>query len=368
MADVIRNSQRAAAGFEAIIAYVQASDPDLVQDRLVRLLCDLRHYAHRTNGLGFAEVLERAREDHERQQAGVASLARDMAAARAVDGHKLHAPQRDGERDAAVEKASAGLSPALISDLWHYADTHGADFTEVLAMSERSYTEQRLQEEGPFLAGCHTISRALPSPSPAVPSFQPAATSQGVVTSVGDAEWLLVRTAARLQELEQRGHTALALPSDISDRRVLSEALGAACELTGPEVLRRLEPWIRERVESIRSGVADAAAMGHEHGVTGIEPYCRLDMDGHDSRLMDAFGETEPTTDANALHRLALIRAYTTAYARARKQAGAAPAELAERDFPQGPGAPPPHDGSLPSAGSAGVISRAEPRPRQNGP
>ena len=367
MADVIRNSQRAAAGFEAVIAYVQGSDPRLVQDRLVRLLCDLRHYAHRTRGPGFDEVLERAREDHERQQAGLVSLAREIAVAHAVNGHEHHAPQRADQHDAAVEKASAGLSPAMISDLWHYADAHGADFTEALAASERSYTEQRLHEEGPFQAGCRTVSRALPIPSPGAPSFQPAATSQGVVTSMGDAEWLLVRTAARLQDLEHRGHTALALSRDVSDRRVLSEALGAACGLAGSEVLRLLGPWISERVKSIGRGVADAAAMGHEHGITGIEPYCRLDMDGHDARLMDAFGETEPTTGTNALHRLALITAYTTAYIRAGKQAGAAPAELAERDFPQGPGAPPRQDGPLPPAGSAGVTSRAEPRPRRNG-
>ena len=366
MADAIRNSQRAAAGFTAISAYVQDSDPRLIQDRLVRLLCDLRHYAHRTKGPGFDEVLDRAREDHERQQAGLVSVAREMAVARAVDGH--HVPQRADERGAADERASAGLSPTLISDLWHYADTRGVDFTEALAVSERSYTDQRLQEEGPFRAGCRTISRALPGPSPTVPLFQPVATSQGVVTSMGDAEWLLVRTAGRLQELEQRGHTALALPSDISDRRVLSEALGAACELTGPEVLRLLEPWIRERVESIGRGPADAAAMGHEHGLTGVEPYCRLDMDGHDARLMNVFGETEPTTDANALHRLALIRAYTTAYIRAGKQAGAAPAELAERGFPQGPGAPPGQDGPLPPADSARATSRAEPRQPRNGP
>jgi hypothetical protein len=366
MADVIRNSERAAAGFEAITTYMQASDPRYAQDRLVWLLCDLRHYAHRTKGPGFDEVLDRAREDHERRQAGLVSVAREVAVARVVDGH--HVSQPAGERGAAAEKASAGLSPALISDLWHYAAAHGVDFTEALAVSERSYTEQRLQEEGPFRAGCRTVCRALPSPSPTVPLFQPAATSQGVVTSMGDAEWLLVRTAGRLQELEQRGHTTLALPSDISDRRVLSEALGAACELTGPEVLRLLEPWIRERVESIRRGPADAAGMGHEHGLTGIEPYCRLDMDGHDARLMNVFGETEPTTDANALHRLALIKAYTTAYIRAMRQNSATPAELAERGFPQGAGAPIGQGSPPPSADPAKATLRTEPRHGRNMP
>jgi hypothetical protein len=89
--------------------------------------------------------------------------------------------------------------------------------------------------------------------------------------------------------------------------------------LTPPEILRRLAPWITERVEAIERGVADATEMGHERGLTGIEPHCRLDEDGHDTRLMNAFGETEPTRDANAIHRLALIRAYTAAYSRARK-------------------------------------------------
>jgi hypothetical protein len=105
-------------------------------------------------------------------------------------------------------------------------------------------------------------------------------------------------------------------------------------------------------------GMADAADMGREHGLTGVEPYCRLDEDGHDTRLMNAFGEIEPTTDANAMHRLALIRSYTAAYSRARKDAGIAPAELAERNFPQEPS-----DG-LRCADDSGAVEQARVTPR----
>ena len=187
--------------------------------------------------------------------------------------------------------------------------------------------------ERPFQAGFDTRLVASLAPSQDGLPFQPAATHQGVVVSMPDAEWLLIRTAARLQE--RQGHASRTRAADLGDRRALSEALADACGLTPAEVLRRLAPRIRQRVETIEHGVANAAAMGREHGLTGAEPYCRLDENGHDGRLMRAFGETETTTDANALHRLALIQAYTSAYSRTRKDS--APAQLAEHDFPQQP-------------------------------
>ena len=103
MADVIPNSQRAAAAADAIAAYAGASEPVQIQDRLAQLLCDLRHHA----------------------------------------------------------------------------DQHGVDFAQAQSVSERAYTEQRLQEEGPFQAGCHTYPGAFLDPSPAASPFQPVATGQG---------------------------------------------------------------------------------------------------------------------------------------------------------------------------------------------
>ena len=376
MADVIPNSQRAAAAADAIAAYAGASEPRHVQDRLARLLCDLRHYADRLKGLRFDELLDHARQNYERQHP---SPARETAAARAVEVHEHHVlrPRQDDARppdtlagphhratahEVNVEEAPASLSAGLITDLWHYADDHGVDFVQALSASERSYTEQRLQEEGAFQAGCHTYPGAFLDASPAAPPFQTVATRQGVVTSMNDAEWLLVRTAARLHHLERKGHATLALPGDVGDRRALSEALADACGLTPPEILRQLAPRITERAEIIEHAAADAAEMGHEHGVAGVAPYCRLDQDGQDSRLMDAFGETEPTTDANAMHRLALVQAYATAYRDARKQTGATPTQLAERDYPQEPGEPTGRNVPPPSAATERATSHAEVR------
>jgi len=53
-----------------------------------------------------------------------------------------------------------------------------------------------------------------------------------------------------------------------------------------------------------------AGELGREHGTSGRSPFmderCELD----ESALMDALGETSPTTELNAPYRLALIEAY----------------------------------------------------------
>jgi hypothetical protein len=395
--DAITNAQRAVAAFAAISAYAQASDqpgsiaprddtasePRLAQDRLSGLLCALRHHADQISGLRFDEILTAAGEEYERQRGGRISPARVTAAARAIEVHDHQPPRRyqggawppdaladlrhfASARGMTVEEATAHFSAALISDLRHYADDHDVDFAEALARSERTYTEQRLQEEGPFPPGQNTRDVAILAASPATSPFRPVATRQGVVTSMSDAEWLLVRTAARLREIERRGFTESALPRDTSDTRALSEALAAVCGLTRSEILGRLARQIMARAEEIENGAAAAAEIGHRHGIVAVEPYCRLDADGDDSRLMEAFGETEWTTDANTMHRLALIQAYAMAYTRARKNAGAAPAQLAERGFPREPGESFGHDSLSRSADAATATPRAEPqRPRQ---
>ena len=104
------------------------------------------------------------------------------------------------------------------------------------------------------------------------------------------------------------------LTEKIEDKLALSAALAAACGLSISGVLDRLEPRISARAEKTQRAVEAAAQMGRAHGLAGVQPYCLLDADGDDSRLMAAFGETEPTTHANARYRLALAGAYTDAY------------------------------------------------------
>ena len=67
---------------------------------------------------------------------------------------------------------------------------------------------------------------------------------------------------------------------------------------------------------------------------------------------MHALGETEPMTDANYPHRLALVTAYAQAYRQASTQgpaAAASPARIATQGFPRHPGPP----GRLPRASPA---------------
>ena len=104
------------------------------------------------------------------------------------------------------------------------------------------------------------------------------------------------------------------LTEDIEDELALSAALAAACSLSGSEVLDRLETRISARAEKMQRAVEAAAQMGAAHGLAGVQPYCPLDADDDDSRLMAAFGETEPTTHANAGYRLALAGVYADGY------------------------------------------------------
>jgi hypothetical protein len=262
------------------------------------------------------------------------------------------------------EAAMGSLTAALITDLLHYAHRYGLDFDDALAASGTAYTEQRLREEGPFQAGRDTGQDSILVCSAAWP-FRPIATGQGVVTSGSDAEWLLVRTAARVRDTERHAHAVSDMTEDIDDKQALSAALAAACGLSSSEVLDRLEPRISDRAGEMARAVEAAAEMGRGHGHAGVQPYCPLDADGDDSRLMAAFGETEPTTHANARYRLALAGAYTDAYklASATRAPGTLiPAEEADRDFPHRPGGPVPPSNAAPAAGQVGPAARAQPR------
>lgn len=56
-----------------------------------------------------------------------------------------------------------------------------------------------------------------------------------------------------------------------------------------------------------------AVLLGAQHGAAGERPFGDLGFDG-DSALMDALGETGPTTRANQPHRLDLVNAYRTTW------------------------------------------------------
>ena len=120
----------------------------------------------------------------------------------------------------------------------------------------------------------------------------------------------------------------------------------------------------------MQRAVEAAAQMGRAHGLAGVPPYCPLDADGDDSRLMAAFGETEPTTRANARHRLALAGAYTDAYKVASATNGPntnMPTEQTGRDFPHRPVGPAPPGDVAAAPDQLGHAARAQPRRYRRG-
>jgi hypothetical protein len=202
----------------------------------------------------------------------------------------------------------------------------------------------------------------------------PVATNQGVVTSFGDAEWLLIRTTARIRDFEHRGF-GTADHRDLDDRRALADALAGACGRPAGEILGQLAPQIAARVTEIERGPAAAAELGREHGRTGIQPYCDLSIDGDATALLNAFGETEWMTSANHPYRLSLVVSYADAYKQASRHglSGAeSPARSAARDFPRqhlpspqaGASAPPDAASQPPARQRAGPEHRPRRRTR----
>ena len=120
----------------------------------------------------------------------------------------------------------------------------------------------------------------------------------------------------------------------------------------------------------MQRAVEAAAQMGRAHGLAGVPPYCPLDADGDDSRLMAAFGETEPTIHANAGYRLALAGAYTDAYKLASATSGPStvmPTEQTGRDFPHRPVGPAPPGDVAAAPDQLGHAARAQPRRSRRG-
>lgn len=366
------NARQAIAAFEAIGVLARAEDlpPDALPPsarrspaqehaRLARTLCALRHLADQFSGLSFGDVLDAAHEQYRLPSTG---YARPTAAPRVwiadeaigICERSITAPRPyrgsfwppdtlsylrgyASQHGLGFESAVAVLTTRLTADLRHYADYQGADFQQALSAGLTAHARQRLSAEGPFETG---QDPAPSSQTATTVPFRPTATNQGVVISATDAEWLLVRTAARNQGREQHGVPAD--QRDADDQRALAEALAGARGRPAGEILNGLAPRIAARITQIEDGPATAAELGREHGRTEAPPYCDLDIDGDATALMRALGETEWMTDANHSYRVSLVIAYADAYRQAAGRGPApaeSPARIAARDFP--PASPP---------------------------
>ena len=98
------------------------------------------------------------------------------------------------------EAAVARLTSGLVASLRQYADHQGLDFSVGngrRAPGTRPAVPERVR---PHRHRARPERRRATTLSPAAaPPFEPVVTHQGVVTAFGDAEWLLIRTAARIE-------------------------------------------------------------------------------------------------------------------------------------------------------------------------
>ena len=393
MASLRANNQRAIAALEAVAAYAQTASrltsslpagpgPERDHDRLSRVLCGVRHLSDQFYGLRFHQVRDTADGLYRWARAAApGSPAGAEAAAAAIDIYELTMPAPTRRPDGAwpldtlvvfdayadshgisPEAAVTRLTAALLASLRQYADHQGLNFGAAMAAGLRAHAQQCLSAYGPIDTGLSPHQRpaaALTRPA-AAPPFEPVVTHQGVVTAPGDAEWLLIRTAARIEQEEQRGY--LTGYRDLDDRRALAGALAMACSLPEADVLSALTPKIAARATEIEHGPAEAARLGREHGRAGTEPYCDLDIDGDAAALLSALGETEQMTDANHGYRVSLVIAYADAYQQASRHRAAAgsPAKDAARDFPPPSASPRP---GAPASPDAPGPARARPFP-----
>jgi len=389
------NNQRAIAALEAVAAYAQTrpwqtsslpagADPERDHERLSRVLCGLRHLSDQFCGLCFHQIRSTADELYKWARTALPDPSAGAAsAAAAIDIYELVTPAQmrrpgsiwpldilaefdsyESSRGISREAAVARLTSGLVASLRQYADHHGLDFNSAMAAGLSAHAQQCLSAYGPIGTGLIPDRRpaVVLFPSRPAPPFGPVVTHQGVVTAFGDAEWLLIRTAARIEQEEQRGY--LTSDRDLDDRRALTDALARACSLPEADVLSQLTSKIADRVTEIEHGPAEAAQLGREHGRAGIEPYCDLDIDGDATALLSALGETEWMTDANHGHRVSLVIAYADAYKQASQHGPPAADSLARaaaRDFPPRH-LPSPHAGA-PASPDAASPPRAQPRP-----
>jgi len=388
------NTRRAIAAFEAIGFFAQTrswqtsplparTNPERDLERVAGMLCGIRHLTDQFIGLRFHDVLSTANELYDwGRSIRPAAATEPTAASHAIDIYErcLRAPtQRRGRAywppDTLADLNSNAVSrftALLIASLRHYADQQGVGFSAAIADGLRAYARQRLSAEGPFETGLDPAQPRATTLSPApFPPFEPVATNQGVVTSFGDAEWLLIRTTARIRDFEHRGF-GTADHRDLDDRRALADALAGVCGCPAGEILGQLAPQTAARATEIERGPTAAAELGREHGRTRIQPYCDLYIDGDATALLNTFGETERLTSANHPYRLSLVVAYADAYKEASRHGlpGAdSPTHSAARDFPQQHLPSPPAGASAPpdAANQARASQRAAPehRPRR---
>jgi hypothetical protein len=392
MASFHANKQRAVAALEAVSAYAHTAPrqtsslpagpgPERGREPLSRVLCGVRHLSDRFYGLRFRQIRDTA--DGLYARAGTAMPGSLAGAGAAIDIYEwLTMPARmrragslwppstlaefdgyAGSRGISREAAVARLTSGLIASLRQYADRQGLDFGSAMAAGLRAHTQQCLSAYGPIDTGIAPGRRpAMVLDRSAAAPFDPVVTDQGVVTALGDAEWLLIRTAARTEHARQHGYPAS--DHDLDDRRALADALAQACSLPEADVLSQLTSNIEARVAKIDHGPAEAARLGHEHGQAGTEPYCDLDIDGDAGALLSALGETEQMSDANHGYRISLVIAYADAYMQAGHHgppAAGSPARAAARDFPLRL-LPSPEAGAPASPDAAGP-ARAQPHP-----
>jgi hypothetical protein len=139
------------------------------------------------------------------------------------------------------------------------------------------------------------------------PPFQPVQTRQGTVTSLAEAEEVLISTAARIQISHL--HKTRPARADLQDRQLLASALGQACDLTTEEMLRQAAIPVTAKVQR-ELAMQAAADLGREHARTGTRPFeTELETAAHLADVLREKGCAVPRDDPG-------------------------PHELAGRDFP----------------------------------
>lgn len=376
---------RGTCAFQALAGYAAARvltglgpprpgrTPPGAGERITSLLTGLRHSADSdTGGFRFGHALDAGRTQY-RHAAERRLLARLPVSAAADLALTLHdralaagKPPQDRHLTALHLAAQVTGRPfgevleaftaALVADLEQYCHEHRISFSQAVTASQTAYTAGLIAHGALADPGTDTRQTAL-LPLPAGPGqIPPVFTSQGIITSASDAEWFLIRCAARNRDSMIRpAGTWDGIRDDSRDQDLLAEALAAVHQTTATGILARLEPAIAARASELADGPDAARHLGYLHGITGTPPWARH-AEGEEM-LLAALGETEATSSANEPHRWDLIHAYVNAYQRARKHPAARPARAASRDFPQGP------RDFLPRTGPAALIRQAARQP-----
>ena len=191
---------------------------------------------------------------------------------------------------------------------------------------------------------------AMPFTGPEIepaPPFQPVRTRQGTVTSLAEAEEVLISIAARIQI--SHVHKTRPARADVKDRHLLASVLGQACGLTPEEMLRQAEIKVTATVQR-ELAMQAAADLGREHARTGAPPFETEPETA--ARLADALrdkGCALPGDDPSARELLWEYR-FAIGHEKTRlprpgpsrsHRNTASPAELAGRHFPAPAGQPP---------------------------